>query len=342
MGWQIIEMNASDKRTLHTIRRIIGEASRTGTLFDGIFGKKLLVLDEADNIHGKADYGGYQGLKEVVSATNNPLVLIANDRYAIPLEIQNQCQLVNFRRLRADQIVKHLERIAKSEGVRAERRALALIAQRSDGDMRSAIEDFQTHALLFPRLTADKVLLFKRERTKNVFDLLKGILFASSAEVAREVLWSVDIAPDDALAWISENVPHSIADLAALANVYDMLSKADIFYRRAKERQVYRLWSYMSDLMSAGVAVKKGEGVRAAKFQPPSKIKRYLQTAKSRNLTNKIAKKIALACHTSTRKVKQDLFPFLPILAKNKRLIQNLVQNLELSNEELEHLLSLR
>ncbi len=341
-GWQLIEMNASDKRTMSALRKIIGEASKTGTLLEGVQGKKLLVLDEADNIHGRADHGGYQALKEIIGTTTNPVILIANDRYSIPAEIQAQCELVNFRRLRPDQIVKHLEHIAKNEKIKVDRKALEIIARRSDGDMRSAIEDFQTHALVFPRLTAEQVLLFKREREKNVFDLLRGILFASSADVARSVLWSVDIAPDEAMAWIVENVPKAIRDPKALAAVYNTLSRADIFYRRANERQIYRLWSYMSDLMSAGVAVKKGSEVKAAKFEPPSYLKRYYQTAKTRRMLNSVARKIAMACHTSTHRVKQDMIPLLPILIQNKKLLENLTANLELSEEEINFLSSLR
>ncbi|NOR59423.1 MAG: AAA family ATPase, partial [Methanosarcinales archaeon] len=51
MGWDVIELNASDQRTAGIIQKIAGSASRMGT-FDGTSGRRLIILDEADNLHG--------------------------------------------------------------------------------------------------------------------------------------------------------------------------------------------------------------------------------------------------------------------------------------------------
>ncbi|MCU0638160.1 MAG: AAA family ATPase [Methanothrix sp.] len=50
--WDYIEMNASDARTAGMIQRIAGPASRSLT-FSGR--RRLVILDEADNLHGTAD-----------------------------------------------------------------------------------------------------------------------------------------------------------------------------------------------------------------------------------------------------------------------------------------------
>ncbi|MDI6643300.1 MAG: AAA family ATPase, partial [Candidatus Hodarchaeaceae archaeon] len=68
-GWDLIEMNASDQRTLAEVKRVAGTAATTGTLFGGASGRRLIVLDEADNIHGTADRGGYRALKELLEET---------------------------------------------------------------------------------------------------------------------------------------------------------------------------------------------------------------------------------------------------------------------------------
>lgn len=341
MGWELIETNASDKRTLGEVKRVIGVASTSGTLTGGAKGKKLLVLDEADNLHGTADRGGYKALKEIIGETNNPLILVANDRYSIPWEIQIQCHQVNFRRLRPETIIQKLEKIAASERIRAEKDALERIARKAEGDLRSAIQDFQTVTMGVKRLTKDEVSLHHREKEKNIFDLVRGILLSSSARVSRETLWSVDVSPDDALAWISENIPRMVADPRSLAAVYDAISRADVYLRRAKERQVYKLWSYAGDMMSAGVSIRKGEKVNWVRFQSPSHIKRYARTRGIRSLRDSMARKIAAYCHTSTRVVKRDFLPLFALLKRDKKLMEELAEKLQLRDDEIGYLRSM-
>ena len=59
--WPTIELNASDSRTKDVIERVAGEAAKSGTLTGGSGGRRLLIMDEADNIHGNADRGGSRG-----------------------------------------------------------------------------------------------------------------------------------------------------------------------------------------------------------------------------------------------------------------------------------------
>src|SRR3990172_2888501 len=76
MGWEAIELNASDQRTADIIEKVAGSASRMGTL-DGSYVKRLVILDEADNIHGTADRGGEKAIVEFIKKTNHPIILIA-------------------------------------------------------------------------------------------------------------------------------------------------------------------------------------------------------------------------------------------------------------------------
>jgi len=57
-GWPVIELNASDQRQADVIDKVAGEAAQSGTLTQGSSGRRLIIMDEADNFHGNADYGG--------------------------------------------------------------------------------------------------------------------------------------------------------------------------------------------------------------------------------------------------------------------------------------------
>lgn len=333
-GWDLVEMNASDERTMSEIRRVAGAAATSGTLFAGAGGRRLIVLDEADNIHGTADRGGYRALKELIESTQNPLVLTANDQYAVPWEIRAGCELVNFRRLPEDTIAEELRRICRAEGITAEPLALRVIAETAKGDMRSAINDLQTFAMGKRQLGVKDLALYQRDREANVFDLLKQLLSAERAVDARSALWAVDLPPEDAIGWIAENIPRMITSPADRAKVYDAISRADIFLGRARRGQAYGLWGYASDMMSAGVAIWKGEHLGWSKFQPPAHIRRFARTQVSRAVRDAVARKVALRCHTSSRVARRDILPYLGAIFKHGKNAGRIAEELELTDAE--------
>ncbi len=341
-GWDLVALNASDKRTFQVIQQVAGTAATTGTLFAGAGGKRLIVLDEADNVYGVADRGGYRAIAQLLEETRNPLMLIANNQYAIPWEIRGACLVINFRRLTQDTIASTLERICRAEGIEAEPQALKTIAEGARGDLRSAINDLQTMAMGKKRLTAKDVVLYRRDREANVFDVLKQLVYAKGVKEARELLWALDKAPDDALAWIDENIPRMLTEPADRARAYDAISRADIFLGRARRRQAYGLWRYASDLMSAGVALSREGTLKFVRFQPPSSGVYFGRTRAARALRDGVAKKVASHCHTSSRVARKHFLPYLGLIFNNDRKAAALIAaELELSDAEDKYLKSM-
>ena len=80
LGWEVIELNASDQRTAGVIEKVAGSAASMNALFGG---KRLIILDEADNLHGTADRGGMRAIAGIIKSTLQPIVLIANDIYGL-------------------------------------------------------------------------------------------------------------------------------------------------------------------------------------------------------------------------------------------------------------------
>ncbi len=341
-GWDLIALNASDKRTFQVIQQVAGTAATTGTLFAGAGGKRLIVLDEADNVYGVADRGGYRAIAQLLEETRNPLMLIANNQYAIPWEIRGACLAINFRHLTQGTIASTLERICRAEGIEAEPQALKTIAEGARGDLRSAINDLQTMGMGKKRLTAKDVVLYRRDREASVFDVLKQLVYAKGVKEARELLWALDKAPDDALAWIDENIPRMLTEPADRARAYDAISRADIFLGRARRRQAYGLWRYASDLMSAGVALSRKGTLKFVRFQPPSSGVYFGRTRAARGLRDGVAKKVASHCHTSSRVARKHFLPYLGLIFNNDRKAAALIAaELELSDAEEKYLKSM-
>src|SRR2546429_9308692 len=88
MGWSVVEMNASDSRNSEAIRKVATRGAVLQTFTEtGEFvrsregGRKLIILDEADNVFGREDKGGIGAIGEMIQETRQPGVLIANDYY---------------------------------------------------------------------------------------------------------------------------------------------------------------------------------------------------------------------------------------------------------------------
>ena len=338
-GWDLIALNASDKRTFRVIQHVAGTAATTGTLFVGTEGKRLIVLDEADNVYGVADRGGYRAIVQLLEETRNPIVLVANNQYEIPREIRGACLAINFRRLSQETIASKLEQICRAEGIEAELQALKSIAEGARGDLRSAINDLQTMAMGRKRLTVKDVVLYRRDREASIFDVLRQLMYAKKVKEARELLWALDQAPDDALAWINENIPRMLTEPADRARVYDAISRADTFLGRARRRQAYGMWRYASDLMSAGVALSREGPLKFVRFQPPSSGVYFGRTRATRGLRDGVAKKVAARCHTSSRVARKHFLPYLGLIFNNdKEAAARIAAELELSDEEEKYL----
>lgn len=339
MGWDLVEMNASDKRSFDVIKHVAGTAAAAGTLFSGTTGKRLVVLDEVDNVYGVADRGGYRAIGELIEDPRNPVVLIANDQYEIPWQIRASCLMINFRRVRQDAIVGALQKICRAKKIEGEPIALKVIAETSNGDLRSAINDLQALAEGKKHLAIKDVVLYKRDREANIFDVLSQLTRATTAKQARELLWSLDMPPGDVLAWIDENIPKVLADPADLAEAYEAIARADIFLGRTKRRQAYRMWKYASDMMTAGVAMSRKGELKFARFQLPTVIMKMSRTRATRATRDSVAKKVAGRCHTSSHVARKDFLPYLGVIfRRDKKAAQQIAAELNFSVAEVDYL----
>jgi replication factor C large subunit len=339
MCWDLIELNASDKRTFNIIQKVAGTAATTGTLLGGAAGKRLVVLDEADNVQGTADRGGYRAIEQVLKQATNPVLLIANDQYSIPWTIRGLCFLVNFRRLTQESIFRILTRICESESVEADPLALNVIAEAAQGDLRSAINDLQAVAIGKRHLTIKDVQVYRRDREVNIFEVLGQLMHATSSWQARALLWALDRPPNDAIDWISENIPRMLTEPADLERVYEALSRADIFLGRIRRRQSYGMMGYAADLMTAGVALSRQGELKHVRFQAPSSGVLMGRTRAARAVRDSLAKKIAKRCHTSSRESRKHFLPYLNVIFRcDKRVANRIAEELELEEPEINYL----
>jgi replication factor C large subunit len=312
MGWPTIELNASDQRTSSVVEKVAGEAAKSGTLTGGSSGRRLVIMDEADNLHGNVDRGGSKAITRVVKESGQPMILIANEFYDMSNTLRNNCETIEFRDVQARSIVPALRHICKQEGIEYEKDALRAIADKNDGDLRSAVNDLQAIAETSERLTEDDVAVTgDRDRTSGIFDFLDVLFKEADAQSAIQQSYDVDETPDDMLNWVEDNVPKDYEG-AELATAYDFLSNADKWLGRVRASQDYSLWRYAGDNIAGGVAAaRRGDKGGWTRYGPPSYWRKLGSSKANRNKRDYVARKIAEAGGVSMSTARREILPFL-------------------------------
>ncbi len=339
MGWEAIELNASDQRTADIIEKVAGSASKMGTL-DGSGEKRLVIMDEADNIHGTADRGGERAILELIKKTSHPIILIANELYDMSPGLRSACKPIQFNSVMSRSMIPALKRIAEAEGIICGSGVFETIAENANGDLRSAINDFQAVAQGKKKLELEEIITGERDSRESIFKVLAKIFKGTNITEAHRATFNLDENPDDLIQWVDENLPLEYAKPEDLENGYCSLSRASLFLGRVKRRQNYNMWRYASVMMTAGIVVARSNRYTSfVKFQPPSLWRRLGQTKGARQVRDSTAKKIGTHCHVSMSYTRAHLFPFFRMMAKENEYAPRMAALLALEPEEIAFLM---
>jgi len=353
MGWGLIEMNASDQRTGDAIRAVAVKGAGTNTFTaSGEYkntkygGRKLIVLDEADNLFGREDRGALPVIAELIRETKQPVILIVNDFYALSKKssaIKADTLQITFMRPRNDTIVKALREIARAENVSITEPALKIMAENSNGDMRAAVRNLESLALGKTTITEeDASRLSDRIIKKDMYDLMDATFRRNDAKEARILMMDVDESPDHVILWMDENLPYEFKDTGDLVRGYEKLARADVFLGRVNKRQYYGFWSYASDIMTAGLATVKFSKIRNnERFRFPTYLMKMSRSKGTRSTKEGVCMKLAVMMHTSTKRVSEDvLYPVGTMMRNDPAFRSWLVKNADLEAEELAFILN--
>ena len=312
-NYEFIQLNASDWRSRIQIEQVLGQTIKTQPL---IKKGKIILIDEIDGLAGREDIGGAGAILKIVQTTRFPIVLTANDPFNPKLrKIRESCELVEFKKLSVYDIERRLAFICKQEGIKFEKEALREIARRSEGDLRSAINDLEVVARGKKEIKRDDLsVLGFRERERAIFEALKILFKTKSIMAAKLVFMNVDRDLDELLWWVEENIPKEYERREEIAKAFERLAKADLFRAFIKNRQYWKLSKYFNDLMTAGVALAKKEMYRKfTKYSYPTLLRTLARTKTEREIEKEKLKEWAKRLHCSTKKVKSEFLPYLKL-----------------------------
>ena len=340
IGFTAIEMNASDTRTEKAIKKIAGPATSFTALdkFSTETKGNLLFLDEVDGVFGKEDRGGIGAIIKIIEESQVPVVLAANDPDLEKLRpLKKVCELIRFRQVRIPLIIAMLQRICLMEHVDAEFEALERIAQNSEGDVRSAVNDLQVLSEEKKVLRLQDTLgLSPRNKDVGMYETLKVLFTAKSLSEAATTLNRSNVDYDALLLSISDNLPLRYKDPIELGVAYDFVSRADVFRGRVATEN-WHLLRYFFNMLAEATTVSP-QSYRPFEFIfPPIRILTLFWTKSKRLTLDNICAKIAAKCHVSRRIAKQDFVPFVKIILGRQK--SNAIGSwLKLDREEIDYL----
>jgi replication factor C large subunit len=295
----LFEINASEKRSASTIKEKLMPASKESSLFK----KRLILVDDADSF-SEADRGGTAEIINVIKASVNPIILIANDAYNPKLRsLRSHCELLRIRKIPVNVIEKKLREIALKEKLKLSGESIRMIALNSGGDIRSAINDIET--------SNENTF---RDKETNIFEVLNKVFRGKSLSKATQAIDSSDKDMDELFWWIEQNIPLEYQTNELIAQAFEILSKADIFRSRVVKNQNYRFRKYMRDIM-ASISLIENPQKRFILYRPPQRLITLGATKVSRKDMEEFYRSLNLKC--SMKKIKEQA-SLLKIILREK------------------------
>ena len=339
---ELIEKNASDYRTQEKISQFAGLASQ----YRGFFGKKrIILLDEMDGVYGNVDRGAIPAITKIIKNTRCPIILIANDfwdKKFVSFRDKKKYLIIEFKKPPASQVLKHLARICAEEDIFAEEEALKFIAQRSEGDVRSAVNDLQALAQGKKKLTYDDVSwLAYRDRKDVIFSVMRLVLYGKTCETAKQAVDLADVDLDMLFEWIYENTPHHFNVPSELAKAMEALATADLYRARIRKTNNWKLMRYAIDFMTAGVAMARDKSKPSGwvPFRFPQRIKTLSTSRAERGMKAEIGKKIKRRMHVSVAQAQKDVLPYMKVIFEsNLQMAAGLTKWLCFDEEEVNYI----
>jgi len=344
LAMELIEKNASDYRTKEKISQFAGLASQ----YKGFFGeKRIILLDEMDGVYGNVDKGAIPAITKIIKNTRCPIILIANDfwdKKFVSFRDKKKYLIIEFKKPPASQVLKHLARICVREDIVFEEEALKFIAQRSEGDVRSAMNDLQALAQGKKKLTYDDVSwLAYRDRKDVIFNVMRLVLYGKTCDTAKQAVNLADVNLDMLFEWIYENTPHHFNVPSELAKAMEALATADLYRARIRKTNDWKLMRYMIDFMTAGVAMARDKSKPSGwvPFRFPQRIKTLSTSRAERGMKAEIGKKIKRRMHISVAQAQKDVLPYLKVIFEsNPQMAAGLTEWFSFDEEEVNYIAS--
>ncbi|HME19646.1 MAG TPA: AAA family ATPase [Nitrososphaerales archaeon] len=246
LGFNLVQLNASDRRTKVMLEAKLGEA----LLSTNLLGEKTLIfLDEVDGLSGRTDFGAVDFIRESVRRSINPIVMAANNPDSeVVKKLSSVATSYLFVRPTEGQLMEHLGGIARKEKLQISEQELAAVSASANGDMRAAINSLQGGApgTKDEEMTASQSL--------NLF------FGAAGYRAALKALRGYPGQPGEKVRDLTASVLKSRIHEERKAKALDVLSRVDVLVGRMVRGRDWRLLRYLDPMLASDLREALGDG----------------------------------------------------------------------------------
>ena len=335
---ELVELNASDTRNKKTIKELLESVTSQQSLFSR---GKLVLIDEIDGVSGSADRGGVPELVKIIGSSPYPIIMTANNPFRKNLSsLRRKSKLIEFKTVAYSHIITKLKTIAEKEDIDLDNANISMIAHSSGGDLRAAINDFQS--LDFKKINSQNELtgLSERKGTLPILLAITRIFKTTNPKIAMEAVDDIEEDYNTVLLWIDENLPIEYKKNLDLKRAYDCLSSADVYNGRIIRRQYWGFLPLIKSFLTAGIALSKYEKyVNGVIYNEPKRILKMWIIKQKNAKREAILSKISDKTHTSKKKVLRDTYPYIKYMFEQSSTeIDSISDYFELDKEEIKYL----
>ncbi|MEI6293370.1 MAG: replication factor C large subunit [Methanomicrobiales archaeon] len=318
MQWEAMELNASDQRTKAVIERVAGAGSTSGSLTGA--SRRLIVLDEADNLQGTADKGGAKAILDIIRDARQPIILIANDLYGLAADLRAACDPVQFKALPARSLAPHLKYICSLENVQCNEQAIKGIAENSAGDMRAAVTMLYAASIGKERIGEPDIRTSMKDGRASIFQLVPAVFGRSTGDDLIRMSVEIDDKPDAIEQWIEANVG-TLKSPEDTAEAYRYLSRADEYLGYTYRQQYYTLWRYATVNMLLGTNIASGGHGIHERISSPRRWQKMASSRRQKGIRTSLLGKFSGLMHMPQRTIRDGYLSLLSILAEKEPLL---------------------
>ncbi|MDV3277763.1 MAG: AAA family ATPase [Nitrososphaerales archaeon] len=314
-GLNLVELNASDSRTKQKLSRKLGEILTSTNLFGE---RTLIFLDEVDGLAGRADYGAVEFIRGSVRASENPIVMAANNPDADEVKkLASVATRIEFEPPSVNEVLVYLRRVAEEEGLAVEDGRLFAIAESAKGDIRYALNALQSG------------LAGGKDEELTAAKALDAFFEAAGRRKALEALRAYPAQPRDKLRDILASVSRAKLPEEKRARALEVLSRADVLMGRIIRGGNWRLLRYLDALLASDLKVAlSGEVVRFTTDGVPwmLQLRIWNDSKKIKEMGDLAGRRLGI----SRKGWAVEDFPYIARLCADKGFREELVRSLNL------------
>jgi DNA polymerase-3 subunit gamma/tau len=188
----VIEMDAASHTGIGDIREIIASVQ-----YKPVSARyKVYIIDEVHMLSTAAFNGLLKTLEEPPEHVK--FIFATTEIRKVPITVLSRCQRFDLRRIEAEELCSHLQKIAHQEKVEVEEDALAMIARAAEGSVRDALSLFdQAIAHSESKVLGEdvRIMLGLSDRGR-VIDLFEHVMAGKTREAMDELKSQYDVGAE--------------------------------------------------------------------------------------------------------------------------------------------------